>query len=489
MLLRHSFYYIFAIGLPGLLNFAALIVFTRLLTPRDFGRYTLMLSVMNLLHVVLFQWLQMVIARFLPADEKQQPRVLGTILALFLVLASVISLLGGTLVLLWPDSELKPLLALCVLLTLAQAWLQINLTLASTQLAPKRVGYLMGSKSLLALFIGGGLAALGLGSLAPIIGLLIGAILAWLVFGIGAWRHVRARWPSQAVSRDYITYGLPLILTFALGWVIASSDRLLIAWLLDEAATGVYAAGYDLAQQSLGILLSIVNTAAYPLVMRQMNQNGEKAASEQLARNGELVITVAMSAAAGLIALAPVIVEVTLGKDFQSGALVVLPWIAAAAAVLGIKSFHLDISFQLARQSRWQVYTSFLAAVTNIVLGFLLIPKYGILGAAWATLIACSAAALVSWLFGNRVFQMPAFSPLFMRGLLVAGLTYFGAWINLQLKLPNQVSVVLGVLSGMIFCFMGVLILDVVGVRTIFLYQAKKLIPYFSERFRYGYRK
>jgi len=316
MLLRHTLYYLAARGLPGLINFAALSLYTRLLTPDEFGRYSLVVASVSLIHVFLFQWLQLVLGRFLPAHRDEPQIVQQSILALFLLLAGTVSVAGLGAALLWSDPVWRALLALAVPLTVAEAWLQLNLTLASTNLRPGRYGFLLGGKSLLAIMVGGWLAWLGLGAQAPLVGMLAGASAAWLLFGLRLWRGMRPCWPAPERLKEYAAYGLPFVATFALGWIIASSDRMLIAWLLDEAATGIYAVGYDLSQHSLGLLLAVVNTAAYPLAVRQLEQEGEEAARAQLAQNGELIITVALTGAAGLAALAPALLDI-LFASFQ----------------------------------------------------------------------------------------------------------------------------------------------------------------------------
>ena len=40
-LLRHSFIYLFARGVPGVINFLAIAVYTRLLPPEEYGQYAL----------------------------------------------------------------------------------------------------------------------------------------------------------------------------------------------------------------------------------------------------------------------------------------------------------------------------------------------------------------------------------------------------------------------------------------------------------------
>ena len=53
----------------GVVGFLAIILFTRLLDPADFGRYALAFSVMTLAHVAVFSWLEAAMARFWAAQD------------------------------------------------------------------------------------------------------------------------------------------------------------------------------------------------------------------------------------------------------------------------------------------------------------------------------------------------------------------------------------------------------------------------------------
>lgn len=465
MLLRHALYYLAARGLPGLINFAALLLYTRLLAPDEFGRYSLVVASVSLIHVFLFQWLQLVLGRFLPAHRDEPQVVQQSILALFLFIAGSVSVAGLGAALLWSDPVWRALLALAVPLTVAEAWLQLNLKLASTNLRPGRYGFLLGGKSLLAIMVGGWLAWLGLGAQAPLVGMLAGASAAWLLFGLRLWRGMRPCWPAPERLKEYAAYGLPFVATFALGWIIASSDRMLIAWLLDEAATGIYAVGYDLSQHSLGLLLAVVNTAAYPLAVRKLEHEGVEAARAQLAQNGELIITVALTGAAGLAALAPALLDILVGEAFRAGAMKIVPWIAAGAAIAGVKAFHFDLAFQLARKSYLQVYISAVAAIANIALNLLLIPGHGIVGAAWATIIAYGTAGALSWLLGRRVFALPPLAPMLLRGAVVAVVTGLAAWLMANLFSNPPAAIAGGFFAGIAASVLVVLLLDIAGMR------------------------
>lgn len=465
MLLRHSLAYLFARGLPGLVNFAALAVYTRLLAPADYGRYTLLVAGVSMAGVVVFQWHRLVLARWLAARTQDPQRFLGEILSVFLTLALTIAGAGLLLALAWPDPAWQRLLGLAVMLLIAQEWVELNLILAAAQLSPARYGRMLGAKTVLALAVGAGLAWLGWGAFAPMIGLVAGCALAVPLFGLAPWRGVRPVWPTRATLREQLHYGLPLVVTFALGWIIASSDRLLIAWLLDVEAAGRYAVGYDLAQNSLGVLLAIVQVAAYPLAVRALEEHGPEAAQEQIRRNGELILCLALSGAAGLAVLAPYIAAVVVGAEFRETTASLLPWVGLAAAIGGIKAFHLDIAFHLGRKSQGLVASGAIAALTNVFLNILFIPRYGLLGAAWATMFAFALAMLTSLKFGRNIFPMPAFLPLFGRALVVATFVFMGAQLGSRMLFGNLSAVILGVMTGGMLGFLSAVCMNVGGFR------------------------
>lgn len=465
MLLRHSFYYVLARGIPGLVNFAALALYTRLMAPDEFGRYSLVIAAIGLLDVMVFQWLRLVLARFIPKYQDKPQFVQESVLALYFFLAAVLLFVGACAALMWRDPVIRGLFIVGIPLTLAQSWFQMDLMLSSAQLQPRRYGHLMWSKALLALAGGASLVWLGFGAQGPLLGLLFGIVVAWLTFGQAAWRAVRPRWPSRTLLHEYVSYGLPLVVTFALGWVIASSDRIIIAWLLDPASAGVYAVGYDLPQQTLGLVLTIINTAAHPLVTRLLESEGLQAARIQMRRNGELIFAFSLSGGVALIALGPQLVAVFIGASFREGALTVLPWVAASAVVAGLKAFHFDIAFHLMHKSRWLVLTSGIAALANVVLNFLLIPSHGIVGAAWATLGSFGLACVASAFLGSRVFPMPDVFPIFIKGVLPAASMYAGIAAVLMLDVGALVAILLGGSVGGVLSIGAAFLLDLGGLR------------------------
>lgn len=435
MLIKNAASYLLARGVPGIVNFLALAVYTRLLTPDDYGRYALALSFVGLAQVMLFQSIQLVLMRFLPTAEGYSQTTLNHVLSLFLCMMGAIATLGLGVVFFAQGTDWLLLACVAVALTLSQAWLELNLQLAAIRLEPLKYGLISAGRAIVALGLGGFLAWVGVGAKAPMVGLIVGGLSSWLIWGSGYWKNARPKLPNKAEFSNYAAYGLPLVATFALVWVVTSSDRALLSYFMGDEATGVYAAGYDLAQNSLGLLLAIINTAATPLVINALERRGVDAAKAQLKENGELIFAVAFSGAAGLIAIGPQLLHYFVGADFREGALIVFPWIALSAAIVGIKSFHFDIAFHVSKKSKWLVISNGAAAVVNVIANVALIPRYGILGAAWATIIAFFVAMVFSCIIGKGVFPMPrlltvALRPVFIAVILYLLVSYVGHFTN-----------------------------------------------------------
>jgi O-antigen/teichoic acid export membrane protein len=208
---------------------------------------------------------------------------------------------------------------------------------------------------------------------------------------------------------DLLAYGLPLTVTFALNFIVHSSDRILLGWLLGYEAAGTYAAGYDLTQMSLTLLMMVVNLAAYPQIVRSLETEGQEAAQKRLRESGLLLLAVALPAAAGLAICAPNIAGVALGPAFRETGADLLPWIALATLIAGVKSYYFDLGFQLGRYTVGQVWVVLAAASINLALNLWLIPVLGLMGSVYATVVAYGVGLCLSWLMGRRVFPVPAF--------------------------------------------------------------------------------
>src|SRR4051794_32271793 len=96
-LLSHAAMYLLARGLPGIIAFLSIPVFTRLLEPGEYGRYALVVATASVLNALLFQGLRLSRVRYLPAYQNEPAKLKSTLLAASSVIAIALAVVAAVL--------------------------------------------------------------------------------------------------------------------------------------------------------------------------------------------------------------------------------------------------------------------------------------------------------------------------------------------------------------------------------------------------------
>ena len=408
MLLRHSAIYLLARGVPGLVGFATIIIYTRLLSPEAYGQYALVVTGAVLCNAILYYWLNASLLRFLPQYQDNESGLLGAILGAFVSVSFLAGAGGALLAMMWWDSVWGGLIAIGILLVWMQAWFTINLELVRSRLAPIQYGLVSMLKAVVALGVGVVLVLWGYGSYGALTGLLVGFGIAGLWSSWGQWISFKQWRLDRELAKNLLRYGIPLTASFALTVIISSTDRFMLAGLINESATGLYAAGQGLAQQTVGILMTMVNLAAYPLILRTLEDSGSEEARVQLRKNAILLLGIGLPVTAGFIILSPSVAKIFLGEEFQVAGIELMPWFAVASLLAGLRAYYFDLAFYLGKRTHIQMLVMGSAALLNVVLNFWLIPVYGLLGAVYASVSAHGIAVVLSAILGRWAFCLPS---------------------------------------------------------------------------------
>lgn len=429
MIAKQIFQYFFSKAVPGIINFSAIAIYTRLLSPSDYGIYSIALITATFLALVCFQWVQLSLLRFYADNVHQEDKFLRTIVYCFSVSALPLVAIAPAIYIFIPSLRSWPVLAFVVVLAVAQAWFDLMAEIARVKLEPLRYGALAFTRSVLSLGAGGGIAMMGGAYYGPLTGLVLGSCIAALVFGS---LHLRGRMNILGGTRldaaSYLHYGLPLTLTFALAMVIAGTDRLMIGSLLSEAEAGSYSAGFDFIWQLITLAMVVINLAVYPLTLNAYAKQGDAGALVQLARNGPLLLAFSLPLACALGILAPQWSELVLGSAFRDVARTIAPWIAAAGLLAGMRAYHFDLAFQIKARTKYQVLIVGLTALLNIGLNFWWISLYGVLGSAYATFVAYMFSFFLSAYLGRGLLRIPMLNKDSLLVLLASALFSLLLW-------------------------------------------------------------
>jgi len=226
------------------------------------------------------------------------------------------------------------------------------------------------------------------------------AVAGFVVLSRGGWLRYEF---DPGYIRRALRFGLPLI-PHTLGmWAITMIDRVFITNMVGISATGVYTVGYQ-----IGMIIAIVqesfNRAWAPWLFGKL-ENGEPGIKTTIVKITYLYFVLIIAAALLLSLAAPWFLSFFVGKDFASSSRYVL-WIALGYAFNGMYKMVTNYIFY-AKKTHLLAVVTFLTALVNIILNYILISWKGAIGAAQATTLAFLFSFLFTWFVSARVYEMP----------------------------------------------------------------------------------
>ncbi len=400
-------YFVVRLG-NGLLAIATLAIFSRLLSPTQYGKYALLIAVTAVLSSVFFQWLSAAIGRFLPKYSENPAKIMAVITRWFwLASAGLVSLFIIALAF-HKKVNMQPVtMGLLCLITLALGRYTIALQIANSQNVPMQYCMLSWTKISVALLASVGFIYCGLGEQGALLGFLVGLVLTLIVFEPPPRMGFLFGKVDANLSNDMCRYGLPLTLNFLAIVLLDLVDRFMIATLLGVTYVGPYSLAYDFVQLAIGPFLNIFFLSAFPIIVHLYEARKHSEANAQLQALGEKLIGFGLPLVVCLSVLSGDISGFLFGLEFQHDAHMIMPWLAAAIFVAVFKSYYLDVPFQLHHATKYQSYIAVVMVITNIVLNLIFLPRYGVIAAAWSTLAAFIVGATLSWAIGRNFFSMP----------------------------------------------------------------------------------
>lgn len=184
-------------------------------------------------------------------------------------------------------------------------------------------------------------------------------------------------------NRQYWTFILsfnaPLLLHYLSQFILASSDRFMINYYCGKRDVAIYSLGY-LISNILLLFFTPLNTVIIPRTHKLLDSGNLKAIESLLYNillaSGLIIIIASL--------LSPEIVWILGGDEYKAGVDIV-PIVSSSTLFVIIYLYVANIEFLYGKTYRIAIFTV-VAALSNIVLNMLLIPKLGFTAAAYTTL-------------------------------------------------------------------------------------------------------
>jgi O-antigen/teichoic acid export membrane protein len=426
--ISHSLLYFIARAGNGVLAIATLAIFSRLLSPAEYGIYALGMATATVVSAILFQWINAAVGRFYPMHLDDPSKVMLVVAkGFFIAIALTASVFTGGFIFRDLIEVNLSLLAIIFFITICLAFHNLALQVANVRNEPHLYGLLSWAKLSGTLLGGSILIYIGGGAQAALIGVIFGIFFSIVAFGRRLARQMRVGATDHRLSLDMLRYGLPLAISYIAIVIVDVSDRFMIGNLLGVTSVGPYAVAYDFIQQVIGPAMNVLYLAAFSSLVRIYEKEGNEAARMQLHMLGAKIVTLGLPVTLGVGFFSENIANLIFGAEYRQTAVEVMPLLAFAVFISAFKCYYLDSVMQLRRSTKCLAYSAIIMAGVNISLNLILLPSFGVMGAAWATFIAFLTGAIVSWIQANRLFDMPKLKNIFFK-IFIANLAMLLVW-------------------------------------------------------------
>ena len=176
----------------------------------------------------------------------------------------------------------------------------------------------------------------------------------------------------------------PLMISSAAIMIHIKVDQVIIKEILGLEAVGQYAAAAKVSE-AWYFIPSVLTASFFPAIINA-KKNNEELYNSRLQKLYDIMVWIAIAIAIPMIFLSDWLIEILYGYQYSEAGNVLMIHIWAGVFVsLGLASNGWLICEKL---QKFLMVNTFIATITNIGLNYILIPKFGIVGAAWATIIS-----------------------------------------------------------------------------------------------------
>ncbi len=401
-----------ALAVSGVLNFVAIALYSRLLSPAEYGIYAVIMASIGLVLGFVFLWLDLSFGRFVAGENKNKSRVyFSNFIALYFILLLLVSVLLGLLALFGHLSIIEPKIFIAVgLVIFAEVVFNaVNIYSRLVQGALVRYSFSVIARSGLAIgfawyFLELGYSYYGI-FLASALSFAIPSLISMVMGRI--WKDFSLLALDRHVVKEVFNFGVPLMVVMVVQAAISATDRFLLASMLGSDVAGQYSASQDLVVKLFIFLLAIVHKVNYPNVIRIFEMHGEKATQSMLDKHILLLLLISIPAVFAMTVYSGNIANVILGEDFREMAIELIPYQVGIAFINCITMFYAIMPFHLLKKTKLLVIPSVIALLANLIIGYFLITIFGIYGAVIGSFVAYSVYFSVSLLLGYKLLRLP----------------------------------------------------------------------------------
>ncbi len=246
------------------------------------------------------------------------------------------------------------------------------------------------------------------------------------------------RW-NLNVFKKINLFSLPIIPSVLSVWVLNLSDRIFIERYFSTSEVGIYSLGYQIA--GLVLIFSDAFKRAYdPYFYRIANTHNREKATSILYRTNYIYVLVLIIVSFIISFFSNEGIRLFFNQDYYS-TIFIIP-IISLAYLISQNSGLLNVMMYQEKKTHFVMFITIGAAIINIALNFIFIPRFGIGGAAYSKVISYLAVFIVSYLMAKKSYFIPynwrilstTFSLLLLTYIVFYHIEKLNVYVSLLLK-------------------------------------------------------
>lgn len=204
------------------------------------------------------------------------------------------------------------------------------------------------------------------------------------------------------ILKEMFVFGFPLVFSTLFSFVLTLGDRFVIEYFEGTANVGVYSLGHKIASIINMLVVQSFQLGFLPLAYKKLGSPNDK-------RYFSKILTYYTA----LLAFSVLSISL-FGKEFIElfvknkdywFASSVIPIVALAFLVRGIQ-YNFSLSFHFEKKTNYVTLIIFVTSAINVFLSIFLVKITGFIGAAYSLLISSILMMIISYYYGQKIFQI-----------------------------------------------------------------------------------
>ncbi|WP_081909154.1 flippase [Haloferax prahovense] len=297
------------------------------------------------------------------------------------------------------------------------------------------------------------LYTLGIEYNAPIIGLLIGFVLISIIGLLKISTSFSS--PSWAQMQSLVDFGKYDALSKVSWQVFSWLDILVIGYFLSSVHVAAYEVSWRITAVTT-LLATVISTTIFPHVSSLSSAEREQRIEDIVKKSLIPSFLIVIPSLFGILVIGPEILTIAFSDQFifAKNALVILMILRIA------QSAHSIFSRSLSALNHPELVTksSVITAVINVCLNIVLVPLYGLAGAASATAVSYSINSIIQYKYLSQYISVHIPIKIAAWSLIASGIMFLSiSYVHTLITIDSLVKLVLIICVGVLSYFLSIL--------------------------------